>query len=133
MNDNELHIARKVRQVLDYGVENIAPAKIERLREARMRALKVQKQPSVVFGLAWAGNVAGQMMSATTVSRVWLPLAALVIGLFLTVQWQQENQHTITVAEAEEIDSALLTSDLPINAYLDQGFDAWLKRDTAEE
>jgi hypothetical protein len=34
----------------------------------------------------------------------------------------------LTVDEAEEIDSALLTSELPINAYLDQGFDAWLKR-----
>jgi hypothetical protein len=32
------------------------------------------------------------------------------------------------VEEIEEIDSAILTGDLPINAYLDNSFDTWLKR-----
>ena len=30
-------------------------------------------------------------------------------------------------AEIEEIDAAVLTGDLPLDAYLDKGFDAWLK------
>jgi hypothetical protein len=124
---NELHIARKVRQALDLGAENIAPQAIERLRVARNQALRMQKQPVREFGLAWAGAVAGRVTDAYTVGRYWLPMAALVIGLVMIVQWQ-EAQPTLTVAEAEEIDSALLTSELPINAYLDRGFDAWLKR-----
>jgi hypothetical protein len=27
-----------------------------------------------------------------------------------------------------EVDAGLLTDELPINAYLDKGFDSWLKR-----
>ena len=37
-------------------------------------------------------------------------------------------QRTPSVEEIEEIDAAILTSDLPINAYLDKSFDTWLKR-----
>jgi hypothetical protein len=33
----------------------------------------------------------------------------------------------------EEIDSLLLTDDLPIDAYLDRGFQNWLKKRAAEE
>ena len=41
-----------------------------------------------------------------------------------TFAWQQRQR----AAEVEELDALLLTSDLPIDAYLDQGFAAWLKR-----
>ena len=36
------------------------------------------------------------------------------------------------MAELEEVDSALLSDDLPIDAYLDQGFDAWVQNDLPE-
>lgn len=32
------------------------------------------------------------------------------------------------VSELSRIDSALLADDLPINAYTDKGFNAWLKQ-----
>ena len=47
-----------------------------------------------------------------------------VLALVGIHYWQQ----TPTAEELEEIDTALLTSDLPINAYLDKSFDTWLKR-----
>ena len=50
--------------------------------------------------------------------------AALIIALVGMQYWQR----TPTAEEIEEIDAALLTSDLPINAYLDNSFDTWLKR-----
>ncbi len=31
-------------------------------------------------------------------------------------------------ADVEELDAQLLTGDLPIDAYLDRGFEAWLKK-----
>jgi uncharacterized protein DUF3619 len=126
---NELHIARKVRQALDQGAETIAPRPLERLRLARDKALRVQRQPALGFGFAWVGATAGRVTDAYAVGRYWLPLAALVAGLVLIVQWESQ-QPQMTVAEAEEIDSALLSSELPINAYLDRGFDAWLKRES---
>jgi hypothetical protein len=32
------------------------------------------------------------------------------------------------VAEAVELDTQLLADELPIDAYLDKGFEAWLKK-----
>jgi hypothetical protein len=124
---NELNFARKIRQALDAGTEAVAPHRLQRLMSARERALKVQRQPAAHSGFARVGNAAAMFMDTEALSRYWLPLGVLLIGLAAMIQWQSD-QPTMTVAEAEEIDSALLTSELPINAYLDRGFDAWLKR-----
>ncbi|MGH8724065.1 MAG: DUF3619 family protein, partial [Burkholderiales bacterium] len=43
--------------------------------------------------------------------------------------WQQNQR----AAELEEIDSLLLADDLPIDAYLDRGFQSWLKKRAAEQ
>jgi hypothetical protein len=124
---NELHIARKIRRVLDLGAQQIDSRRLDRLRIARERALLVQKRHAPQSGFARVGDTLAQYSDAYSMSRIWLPLAALVVGLAMIFQWQS-MQPTMTVAEAEEIDAALLTSELPINAYLDRGFDAWLKR-----
>jgi hypothetical protein len=124
---NELNFARKVRQALDAGTETVAPHRLQRLRDARERALKVQRQPAPQSAFTRVGNAAALFLDPVALGRYLLPLGVLVIGLVAMVQWQSD-QPTMTVAEAEEIDSALLTSELPINAYLDRGFDAWLKR-----
>jgi hypothetical protein len=48
----------------------------------------------------------------------------LIFGMIGISYWNSTQQ----AADIEEIDAALLTSELPIDAYLDKGFDAWLKR-----
>jgi hypothetical protein len=51
-------------------------------------------------------------------------MAALVLGLSGVVY-----MHGGSVAsEIADIDAGLLTDELPLDAYLDQGFDSWLKR-----
>jgi hypothetical protein len=44
-------------------------------------------------------------------------------------EWQQSQR----IAELEEIDSQVVTDDLPIDAYLDRGFQNWLKKRVAEQ
>jgi hypothetical protein len=61
--------------------------------------------------------------------RVLLPLAMLVASGAAIYTWQQNQR----AAELEEIDSLLLSDDLPIDAYLDRGFQNWLKKHAAEE
>jgi len=56
--------------------------------------------------------------------RLLLPTIALIIGL-LTIQSLKQVQ---TAEEIEEIDTGVLTGDLPLDAYMDAGFDAWLRR-----
>ena len=124
---NELQLARRIRQILDADAGRIEKRRLERLRAARERALLVQKQAAPAGGVAWLGSAAAQYLDSDSVSRLWLPIGALIVGLALIFQIQS-MQPSLSAAEAEEIDTALLTSELPINAYLDRGFDAWLKR-----
>jgi len=56
--------------------------------------------------------------------RYLIPVAALVLGL-AGVLYVHSNG---TSSDIADIDAGLLTDELPINAYLDKGFDSWLKR-----
>jgi len=47
-----------------------------------------------------------------------------VLSLLGVTYWQL----VIQANDIAEIDVSLLTDDLPINAYLDNNFEAWLKR-----
>ena len=122
---NELQFGSKLRKALNEGAR--VDARIaERLRAAREQALERQKlEPSRVSGLAWGGNVVGRFGGPSGFSlRVLIPLAVLVFGLIAIWGWQQG----VRVAEVEEIDVQLLTDELPPEAYLDKGFEAWLKK-----
>ena len=57
-----------------------------------------------------------------------LPLAALIGGLVLIEDWQTRSQ----ISVAAEVDAALLSDDLPINAYSDPGFVEFLKTPPGE-
>jgi len=121
---NEDHIGYRVRQILNQGLA-LDEKKLARLKAAREQAIARQRVTATRPVLAWADNLAGGLGgSASVFSRFLLPAAMLILGLVAINSWQQ----TQTVQELVEIDSGVLTGDLPINAYLDRGFDAWLKR-----
>ena len=123
---NELQFANKVRQVLNQGTR-LDQAVLARLGKAREKALARQLASRPVAVQAWADNVVGNFGGFGGFSfRVVLPLILLVGGLMVINGWRQD----IRVAEVEEIDARLLTEDLPIDAYLDKGFEAWLKKRT---
>jgi hypothetical protein len=126
---NEMQFGNKVRQVLNRGLVGVESGTAERLRAARERALARQR-PEPSPAMVWADNVLGRVGGWGGVAwRVVLPLAMLALAL-ATVQYWQQNQRS---AEIEEIDAQLLTDDLPIDAYLDRGFQNWLKQRSAEE
>ena len=52
------------------------------------------------------------------------PLAALVISLVGIAYWEDQQR----TAELADIDAAMLSDDLPLTAYLDHGFNAYLSR-----
>ena len=121
---NEQQIAYRIRQYLNRGLD-LGAGKLVRLKAAREQALARQRVESRIPALAWAGNIIGKSGSPSTlVPRVLLPMAVLILGLIAVNQWRDSQ----LAAEIEEIDAAVLTGDLPLDAYLDKGFDAWLKR-----
>jgi hypothetical protein len=124
---NEQQFGKKVRQILNRGPLG---AQVEqRLQAARELALsrqRAERSPA----LAWADNVLGRFGGWPAVALyAVVSVAILAAGAAGVYSWQQSQR----IAELEEIDSQLLTDDLPIDAYLDRGFQNWLKKRNAEQ
>lgn len=126
MNQPENELARRIVEHLDAGVDQLDPATRERLLAARERALgRYREQPAPVLGLAWAGQAIARVSEHRFYSvRNLVAVTALVLGLTGLAIWNSLGPTN----ELADIDAGLLTDELPINAYLDKGFDSWLER-----
>jgi len=128
MITNEPQFGNRVRRVLTEGAR--VDARIaERLRAARERALERRRvAPSVVVAPAQVVSSSGVLSSFGGFGgfslRLVLPMLVLAAGLFAIWSWQEDQRAN----DVEEIDAMLLTDDLPIDAYLDKGFETWLRK-----
>lgn len=128
---NELHFASRIRQILNQGsVDTHVAQRLHAARELALSRQRPEPQPAFRPTVRWADNILGDGWSWGGLSaRVILPMVALAVAAVGIYRWQ-ENQR---LAEVVEIDSQLLTDDLPIDAYLDRGFQNWLKKPAADE
>lgn len=124
MNE-ELIFTNKIKELLNKGL-TLKSGQVERLRAAREQALAHQRSAQPGLAMAFSDRVTAILGGGPGFASqmVWAGVF-LIIGLLGVTYWHNTTQR---VADIEEIDAALLTSDLPIDAYLDKGFDAWLKR-----
>ncbi len=123
MNEKEFSI--KVARHLDDGLTNIDAAKLARLCDARQKAMTLHTEPVRILGLV---TVSGRILEPSFfVSKplFWLPiLAVFVISAALIFQPQGTDD---LYDESAMLDVKLLTSELPIDAYLDKDFATWVK------
>ncbi len=126
MNQPVDELARRIVEQLDAGVDQMDPVTRERLVVARERALgRYRERPAPVLGMAWAGNAIARVSAHRFYSaRNLIAVTALLLGLAGLAIWNSFGPSN----ELADIDAGLLTDELPINAYLDKGFDSWLKR-----
>jgi len=125
---NEMQFGHRIRHLLNQGTE-VRPEIAARLAAARKLALERQR-PEPAPALAWADNIVGRLGGwGGFALRVLLPLALLAGSGAALYTWQQNRY----AAELEEIDAQLLTDELPIDAYLDRGFQNWLRKRSADE
>jgi hypothetical protein len=120
---NESKFGYQIKQQLDKALD-LEAATLNRLKVAREQALAHQRMTEPAFALAWVDAVVGRLSGNPASASIALAAAALILALVGIQYWQQQP----SVEEIEEIDAAILTGDLPINAYLDKSFDTWLKR-----
>jgi hypothetical protein len=123
MNQQD-ELARRIAELLDESTAHITPEQQQRLRAARMMALEHRTQPQPAWTAVLAGNVSDLTERRLFGVRYLIPMAALVLGLIGVVYMHSNG----TPGDIADIDAGLLTDELPINAYLDKGFDSWLKR-----
>jgi hypothetical protein len=128
MNTDDIDLAYKIRHALNDNLDNLPASTTERLAAARAAALARKKadapraamqagrqRPSfdvrALFAMPWLGRVAAIA-----------PLVAMVAGLAGIYQ-AEHDQHAGDLAE---LDAAVLSDDLPLTAYTDSGFNAYL-------
>ena len=115
---------------LSQGTTEVPHDIAERLRVARLRAVTQRKklQPALARQVTMSGGAATMTFGDEKIS-LWerfasvLPLIALLAGLVVINSIQDDSRTN----ELAEVDSALLTGDLPPSAYLDPGFTQFLK------
>lgn len=125
----EEQYAGRIRKALNQGLQDISPASSRRLEAARHLALSRQKKPQAKLAMAGAGRGHGFTFGHDhPYLRNLLSVIALLIGMWIAFYWHSHQY----VSEIGDVDSALLSDDLPPEAFLDKDFFEWLK-DSLEE
>jgi len=132
MNTDDINLAYKIRHALNNTLDELPASTTDRLAAARAQALARKKADAPVpTRQKPAGRRPAIALSgwAAVFSTPWVaravavvPLVAMVAGMVGVYQGQQEQR----VAELAELDAAVMSDDLPLTAYTDHGFNAYL-------
>jgi hypothetical protein len=128
MNTRELNFAYKVRHALNESAEKLPPSTTEKLASARKIALSRQKKASGIRVFVPQRLLAGEAGRLVNAPLAWLGRMGVmvpVVALFALMAsiYQVEQRH---ISDTAEMDVAVLADELPLSAYLDSGFNAFL-------
>jgi len=119
--------------LLRQGTQSLPAGIKDRLYAARLKALSVKKPEKVRIAQHVLASSSGSWSSGSRSfwdNVGWIaPLAVLVFGLIGIAQWQQDSR----INDIAELDVALLTDDVPPDAYADSGFLGFLKNGPLSE
>jgi len=133
MTEDQAQFAKKLTTYLDAGTAEIKSGTAYRLQQARSAALARLAQadasgiPQTQLAHTFAGSTGTMSQPGANFwksGRLWLGIMLIAAAGFGYQQWQLYQQ----TREIEELDAQILTSDLPIDAYIDRGFQTWLTR-----
>jgi hypothetical protein len=125
MNMDDINLAYKVRHALNENLDQLPASATDRLAAARALALSRKKADAPVGKQARRPlfNVEAWITPGGLARLgVVVPLVALVAGLAGVYQFEQQQR----IAELAALDAAVLSDELPLTAYLDHGFNAYL-------
>ena len=124
-----------VARALSANLEQLPYEVQERLRAGRMRAIAARRVSAVLATRPQVQQMGDGTLTLGAPWKGWTPVASLfpmvllVVGL-LTINVVLDEYRANEVAE---VDSALLTDDLPPTAYTDPGFVQFLKLSVTED
>ena len=114
---------------LDQSANQVPADVMERLRASRMQAIAKRRVLKIETATSVFANNSSATLGGDAHFGFWgraasfLPLVVLLVGL-IGIGVLQENQRA---EELAEVDTAILTDELPPNAYTDAGFAQFLK------
>ena len=113
--------------LLSQSAQSLPAGIKDRLHAARIKALSAKKAEKVLAQKPIFAGIFGNWNSGSNGlwdSVGWIaPLVVLVFGLIGIAQWQDDSR----INDIAEVDAALLSDDVPPDAYADSGFLAFLK------
>ena len=125
---NEEEFAHRVAGHLSVSARNLDDGHSARLRRARERALALRRQARGVSGLL-AGRSALRS-SLRSIFPLMLRPAGLIVAILAAVVAGDYWVTLSRVSTMQEVDTALLIDDLPIDAYLDADFKVWVQQES---
>ncbi|HZP86313.1 MAG TPA: DUF3619 family protein [Burkholderiales bacterium] len=125
---NEQDFANKVSQALDETLDRLPAHVTRRLAGARAAALTRAEERASVVSTHSSGRTIqlGWLRSP----RIIAPILGLVLGIIGVLYFEQTQRLQQNYAENAELDAQMLSDELPVAAYLDQGFEIWLYHQT---
>lgn len=131
MNAKDLNLAYKVRHVLNDSLDNLPTSTADRLASARKIALSRKKKENplrvAIARHAMAdgiGSFFSEPFSLLAKMSAAIPVVILAIGLIGIYQAEEARR----IKETADIDAAVLSDELPLTAYADHGFNAYLAK-----
>jgi len=119
---NEKEFGGKVASLLKTGLDSINDGTAAKLKSARLEALARYDSKARVTGLVLAGTNGGHFGGLFSQRpMLWAPIVAALLALAIGGYWQYSQN------DSDDIDAFLLSGDLPVHAYIDKDFEAWLK------
>jgi len=124
-------IGSAVREHLDGSTAQLPSRITDRLYHARLSAMAARKQeyvpqlervlrPQLAFNQGGSGSHPSSYWNRLS----WFaPFIVLALGLLAISEWQQDER----INDIAAVDIALLSDDVPPDAYMDSGFLAFLK------
>jgi hypothetical protein len=131
MNTRQINFAYKVRHALNENLDNLPSSAIERLASARKIALSRKKEHMPMRVSARQNSIAGQVGNFFSDPLSWMgkisfivPGIVLITGLIGIYQFEKQER----ITDIAELDALVLSDELPLSAYLDHGFNAYLAK-----
>ncbi len=132
MNTEDINFAYRVRHALNEQLDDLPASTTQRLAAARQAALarkkahvevRVTRSATATASAGAGGGMFSQPINWLSRFGVVLPLLMVIGGMVGVYQYEQQQ----SIAELAELDAALLSDELPLSAYLDNGFNAYLE------
>ena len=126
----EQEFGKRVTRLLNAQSENLSSDIQSRLRDARATALSRAKAEPVF--VAQLQTTHRGFRNSSWNKPIWsftgwlVPVAVVVLGLIAITEWQED----LRINDIANVDIALLTDDVPPDAFVDNGFMAFLKLKT---
>ncbi|MDO8300211.1 DUF3619 family protein [Lacisediminimonas sp.] len=133
MNVRQINFAYRVRHALNEHLESMPAQTADRLAAARAVALQRKKpdapQRQLVTNQTFAGRaggVFGDRLSWLARMGAVLPMIVVAAGIFALYHSEYQQR----ISDVAEMDAMVLSDELPLKAYLDNGFNAYLAKRT---